>query len=78
MKNLLQSGKLAVAVTDQVPMPDPGSVQRLITGAAGRRSPLHEYMKESQARNWSVRAVAGIVFALAGARTGVSQTKNKT
>ena len=65
IKNLLQSGKLAVEVTDHVPMPDPGSVHMLFTGAAGMRAPLHEYMKESPARNWSVRAVAGMVTALA-------------
>ena len=66
--------KLAVAVTDHVPMPDPGSEHVLVSAVVGMRPLLHEYMKESPARNWSVRAVTGMVTALAWAGTGVSQT----
>ena len=65
MKNLLQVGKAAVSVTDHVPMEDPGSVHVFISAVLGMRAPLHEYMNESPARNWSVRAVVGMVTALA-------------
>ena len=56
-------------------MGGPVSEQVLISVVVGMRPPLHEYTKESPARNWSVRAVAGMVTALGWAGTGVSQTK---
>ena len=57
--------KLAVAVTDHIPMGGPVSEHVLVSAVVGMRPPLHEYMNESPARNWSVRAVAGMVTALA-------------
>ena len=56
-------------------MGSPVSEHVLVSAVVGMRPPLHEYMKESPARNWSVRAVAGMATALDWAETGVSQTK---
>ena len=75
-QHLLQVGKSAVAATDHVANAAPVSEHVLISGAFGRRAPLHEYINESPSRNWSVRAVAGMVTALAWAATGIAQTKH--
>ena len=75
--HLLHSVKTAVIVTDHVAMGGPLSVHMLICPLAGMRLPLHEYSNVSPARNCAVRALAGIVTALAGAATGTSQTEQR-
>ena len=76
-KHLLHSVNTAVIVTDHVAMGGPLSVHMLICPVAGRRLPLHEYSNVSPARNCAVRALAGIVIALACAAIGASQTKQR-
>ena len=73
LQHLLQVG---VTVTDHVAMVAPVSVHVLIIPPAGIRSPLQEYSNVSPARNCVVRALAGMVTALAWGATGVSQTKS--
>ena len=53
------------SVTDQVAMAAPVSVHVLICPPAGMRSPLQEYSNVSPARNCAIRALAGMVTALA-------------
>ena len=72
---LLHSGKSDGAVIDHVAKGGPMSVQTLIIASSGMRAPLHEYANVSPARNWVVRASAGMVTAFTGGGTGVAQTK---
>ena len=72
---LQHSGKSDGAVIDHVAEGGPMSVQTLIIASPGMRAPLHEYANVSPARNWAVRASAGMVTAFTGGGTGVAQTK---